>query len=44
MWIFWKLEIHREIFNFSVHGVRNSKFDIYNEEIASLASYFADSV
>lgn len=41
---FLETEDPQRICNFSVHGVRNSKFDIYNEEIASLSSYFADSV
>lgn len=37
---FLELKIDREFVIFSVHGVRDSKFDIYNEEIASLATYF----
>lgn len=41
---FLEIEDPQTICNFSVHGVRNSKFDIYNEEIASLSSCFEDSV
>lgn len=41
---FVETEDPQRICNFSVRGIRNSKFNIYNEEIASLSYYFADCV
>lgn len=41
---FLEIEDPQRICNFSVHGARNSKFNIYSVEIASLSPYFAASV